>query len=336
MKRILYIGNKLSKHGLSPTSADILPDYLSQEGYKVMTASSLKNKALRLFHMIWMVLFRARTVDVVVIDTYSTSNFWYAVTCGMLCRILGVHYIFILHGGNLDQRFSQVSEWILDVFKTAFANVVPSKYLLEKLNTFNFNNIHLIPNWIDLKIYPFKARSHLDPKILWVRAFDEVYNPEMALEVIEELQKNHPLVKLCMVGPEKDGSLEKSRAMAKKKNLSVEFKGKLSKKEWIHLSNDFDVFINTTSVDNTPISLLESMALGLPVVSTNVGGIPYMIDDKKNGILVEPENPKEMAIAISDLIQDPQLAETLSCNARREVEEYDWSNVKPLWLELLS
>ncbi|MDX1471842.1 MAG: glycosyltransferase family 1 protein, partial [Flavobacteriaceae bacterium] len=189
MKRILYIGNKLSKHGLAPTSVDILPDYLSKEGYKVMTASSLKNKGLRLFHMIWMVLFRARTVDVVVIDTYSTSNFWYAVTCGILCRILRVQYIFILHGGNLDQRFCQVSEWILDVFKTAYANVVPSKYLLEKLNTFNFNNIHLIPNWIDLKMYPFKSRSYLDPKILWVRAFDEVYNPEMALEVIEELQK---------------------------------------------------------------------------------------------------------------------------------------------------
>ncbi|MDX1545277.1 MAG: glycosyltransferase family 4 protein, partial [Christiangramia sp.] len=87
---------------------------------------------------------------------------------------------------------------------------------------------------------------------------------------------------------------------------------------------------------NTPISLLESMALGLPVVSTRVGGIPYMIDDKKNGILVEPENPKEMAIAISDLIQDPQLAETISWNARKEVEKYDWLHVKPHWLELLN
>ncbi|MDX1545199.1 MAG: glycosyltransferase family 4 protein, partial [Christiangramia sp.] len=327
MKKILYIGNKLSRHGLAPTSVDILPDYLAQEGYMVKTASSIKNKAFRLFHMIWKVLFNFRKVDLVLIDTYSTSNFWYAVSCGMLCRILGVEYIFILHGGNLDQRFSQESKWVHDIFQKSYANVVPSQYLMEKLEVFNFNNIKLIPNWIDLKMYPFKMRSSLDPNILWVRSFDEVYNPMMALEVIEELQKIYPHVKLSMVGPEKDGSLQRSRSLAIKKKLPVDFKGKLSKKEWIELSKDFDVFINTTSVDNTPISLIESMALGLPVVSTNVGGIPYMVDNKKNGILVEPENPEEMVLAIRNLLQNPELAETISWNARKEVEKYDWLHV---------
>ncbi|MCG9973046.1 glycosyltransferase family 4 protein [Christiangramia crocea] len=336
MKRILYIGNKLSKHGAAPTSVDILPYYLAREGYKVKTASSARNKGLRLFHMMGSVLFNSRKVELVLIDTYSTSNFWYAVICGMLCRSLRLPYIFILHGGNLDQRFTQVSRWVLNIFKEAKINIVPSQYLLKKLKAFNFNNIQLIPNWIDLKLYPFKLRTGLCPRLLWVRSFDEVYNPAMAVEVIEKLSKNFPHAELCMVGPEKDGSLERLKSIVRKKNLPVVFKGKLSKKEWIDLSKDFDVFINTTSVDNTPVSLLESMALGLPVVSTNVGGIPYMIENKVNGILVEPENPEAMVQAICTLLEDPELAGLLSRNSRAQTEKYDWEQVKPLWLELLN
>ncbi|TBW25670.1 glycosyltransferase family 4 protein [Gramella sp. KN1008] len=336
MKKVLYIGNKLSRHGAAPTSIDILPQYLAKEGFRMKTASSAKNKFFRLFHMIWSVILNSGKADLVLIDTYSTSNFWYAVSCGAVCRILNVPYVFILHGGNLKMRFSKVSQWILEIFKAAKANVVPSQYLLEKLEPIGFLNLKLIPNWIDLKMYPFKLRTNLSPRLLWVRSFDEVYNPGMALEVIESLQEDHSDAQLCMIGPEKDGSLQRSESIAREKNLPIQFKGKLSKEEWIDLSKDFDIFINTTSIDNTPVSLIEAMALGLPVVSTNVGGIPYMIDDEVNGILVKSQKPEEMFHAIHNLLKNPDSAETLSCNGRKKVEEYDWSHVKPLWLELLS
>ena len=78
------------------------------------------------------------------------------------------------------------------------------------------------------------------------------------------------------------------------------------------------------------------MALGLPVVSTNVGGMPYLIEQKKSGLLIEPDNADAMTSAIFDLLNYKNLSSSISLNARKRIEKYDWENVKSLWLELLS
>lgn len=334
MKQILYLGNKLEKHGASPTSIDTLPPLLQQEGYRITSVSSIENKPLRLFHMLGSIIF-IKKKDLVLIDTYSTSNFWYAVLSAKLSQLLSIPYIFILHGGNLEERFANSSERILKLFRTARANVVPSYYLKEKLEVFNFGNMICIPNSIELGNYEFKKRNSLKPKLLWVRAFDKVYNPGMVLEVCEKLTKNYPNVEVCMVGPEKDGSLKRLQRISKDKNLNVSFEGKLSKEEWKKLAIEFDIFINTSNIDNTPVSVIEAMALGLTVVSTNVGGLPYLISHEENGFLVNPGQPKDMAAAIERLLEDSALAERLSVNGRTKAEEFNWTQVKRSWLELL-
>ena len=335
MRRILYIGNKLEKHGAAPTSIDTLPLLLKSEGLYFRAVSSVRSKVFRLIHMLWVTLVNYKKKDLVLIDTYSTWNFWFAVSCGWLCRTLSVPYIFILHGGNLESRFNNSSENHLKIFRSARANVVPSGFLKEKLEKFNFNNLKVIPNNIDLNSYDFKKRNSLKPKLLWVRAFDKVYNPEMALEVVKLLIKEYPNVELCMVGPEKDGSLAKLKKKVKKENLPIIFTGKLNKDEWLELSKDYEIFINTTKIDNTPVSVIEAMALGFPVISTKVGGIPFLIEHRQNGLLVESNNPEAMAKAVNALLTDPELSENLSLHAKERVKLFDWDHVKPLWLELL-
>lgn len=334
MKRILYLGNKLEKHGLSPTSVDTLPPLLEAEGFRLKAVSSVKSKPFRLLHMLVSVL-TSRKRDLVLIDTYSTSNFWYAVSCGKLCHLLSIPYIFILHGGDLKTRLKNSSEKILRIFRNARANVVPSIFLKDKLAEFQFGNMVVIPNSVDISLYDFRKRDAIEPKLLWVRAFDKVYNPEIALDVLELLVKDYPNAQLCMVGPEKDGSLKKVQRISEEKGLNIEFKGKLAKTEWIKLSQDYDIFINTTLIDNTPVSVIEAMALGLPVVSTNVGGVPYLITNEENGLLVEPGDSEEMLNAIKRLLQNPELAKSLSNTGRLEAEKFDWAEVKQLWLELL-
>lgn len=334
MKKVLYLGNKLEKHGFSPTSIDTLPPLLRDAGYVIKSVSSIKNKPLRLLHMLGSVIMHRKS-DLVLIDTYSTTNFWYAVLGGKLCQILSIPYIFILHGGNLEERFNNSSERIRNIFRNAEANVIPSDFLKKKLKKFEFKNMVFIPNSIDISIYDFKRRSSLRPKLLWVRAFVKIYNPEVVLEIYKELFKRYPAVQICMVGPEKDGSLKRIQQISEEKNFSIEFKGKLTKPEWIELSEEYDIFINTTLIDNAPVSVIEAMALGLPVVSTNVGGIPYLIADEKSGLLVEPKNIQEMVFAIKRLLEDPVLSGNVSDNGRLEAEKYDWKEVKQLWLELL-
>ncbi|MUP44147.1 glycosyltransferase [Gramella sp. BOM4] len=335
MKNILYIGNKLEKHGYSPTSADILPDLLEKEGFRVKAVSSIKNKPGRLAHMLSSILSANRASDLVVIDTYSTANFWYAVSCGLVCKKRGIPYIFILHGGKLIERFNRSSERILGIFKSAKATVAPSAYLFDKLAG-SFENLILIPNWLDLTQYTFKKRTEIEPNLLWVRSFNSIYNPKMAIRVVQSLLKNFSKANLFMVGPDKDGSLSEMEKLVREKDLPVKFFGKLSKRDWLKLSEQSYIFLNTTNIDNTPVSVIEAMALGLPVVSTNVGGIPYLLEHEENGLLVQPGNADEMCMAVECLLKEPGLAERLSENARKKVEKFDWEQVKGQWLELLN
>jgi len=158
----------------------------------------------------------------------------------------------------------------------------------------------------------------------------------MALEVFQELQKDFPNATLTMVGPSKDESYEQCLAFAKAQNLAVNFTGLLSKEAWIALAASHDIFINTTNFDNTPVSVIEAMALGLPVVSTNVGGMSFLIDDGKDGLLSPPRDVQAFVDSISRLLNDTGLARQLAQNARKKAEGFDWSIVKNLWQEVLS
>ena len=153
--------------------------------------------------------------------------------------------------------------------------------------------------------------------------------------MLEELLKEYPDAELCMVGPEKDESYKECFNYAEKNKLPVKFTGKLTKPEWTALSKDYDIFLNTTNVDNTPVSLIEAMALGFPIISTNVGGIPYLIKDQKTGLLVPAKNKSAMVDAISTLLKNQNLAESLSQNARNQSEKFDWEIVKKEWKEVL-
>ena len=145
-----------------------------------------------------------------------------------------------------------------------------------------------------------------------------------------------PEVKLCMVGPDKDGSIKQVKELVTNYNLeeNIVFTGVLPKEEWHKRSTEFDIFINTTNVDNTPVSVMEAMALGLPIVSTNVGGLPYLINNTVDGILVEKNNPEQMANAIISLIQDNNL--DMAFNARKKVESFAWREVRKEWIKILS
>jgi glycosyltransferase involved in cell wall biosynthesis len=157
----------------------------------------------------------------------------------------------------------------------------------------------------------------------------------LAVKVLERLQKEYPLAALCMVGPEKDGSMAKCRTYAEKHSLSVSFTGKLKKKQWTAISKNYDIFLNTTNIDNTPISVIESMALGLVVISTDVGGMHFLVDHEKDGLLVPPGDETAMAEAVKQIVENPEQGRQMAKNARETASGFDWEVVKHQWNELL-
>ncbi|TYB80152.1 glycosyltransferase family 4 protein [Bizionia saleffrena] len=332
MKHLVYLGNKLSSAGRTQSTIDTLSTLLRAEGFTVTTASKQTNKVLRLCDMLWTILRHAKQADYVLIDTYSTQNFYYAYLCALLCRFLRLPYIPILHGGNLPQRLESHPQLSASLFKKAFINSAPSNYIKAAFERLGYTNVKCIPNSIILKAYPFKERNIQTINLLWVRSFSEIYNPKLAIRVLHGLLERGITATLCMVGPEVDGTLAATKSYAKALKVTVTFTGQLSKAEWIALSQDYNVFINTTDFDNMPVSVIEAMALGLTLVSTNVGGLPYLIDNNITGVLVPPNNADAFIEALLVLRQDRKNTAAMVSRARAQAAVYDWNSVKKLWL----
>jgi len=335
MKNLLYIGNKLVSGKTNITTIDTLGNLLMSEGHTVRFSSNKKNKVLRLFDMVFSVFKNRKDTDYVLIDTYSTQNFYYALIVSQLCRFLNIKYIPILHGGNLPMRLKKSPKKSKMIFRNAYKNISPSHYLKGKFIDYGYTNIEYIPNTIVINNYPFKERKKVEANLLWVRSFKKIYNPLMAIRTVKQLENKGIKTKLVMVGPDADGTLLSVNKLAKESGLNVKFTGKLTREEWIEVSKDSDIFINTSYFDNMPVSLIEAMALGLPVVTTNVGGIPSLVKNDYDAILVNPDDVKTMANAIKGLIDNSKNAITLSKNGRISAEKFDWVAVKSKWQNLL-
>ncbi|WP_299114665.1 glycosyltransferase family 4 protein [uncultured Winogradskyella sp.] len=334
MKNLLYIGNNLNTTKTNISSIQVLGGLLEFEGYNLRYASSYSNKFIRFLHMLWYCIRYAKWVDGVLIDTYSTQNFYYAFLCSLVCRLFAVPYYPILHGGNLPERLDKNPKMSASIFNNSRLNVSPSLYLKSIFNNKGFDNVVYIPNSISIDKYEVTPKLYDAIRLLWVRSFSEIYNPKMAVKVMKDLKDSGYSVELCMVGPDSDGSLESVKALSKKLNVDVKFTGKLSKEQWIKLSRDYNVFINTTNYDNMPVSIIEAMALAFPVVSTNVGGLPFLIDNNENGLLVPVNDVDAMVKSILRIFNNKDLRHQLSTNARQKVECFDWEVIKTQWYSI--
>lgn len=336
MKRVLYIGNHLSFRGTYPSVAEIMKPLLEPE-INLHLISRKRNKFLRLGDMFISVFRYGKIEQPVIIDVFSTFNFYYALLCGIICHTLKIKYCCILHGGNLPERLKNNPKLCKILFSNSYKLIAPSNYLKNEFEIYGYKTT-IIPNFIPIENYPFYQRNNLSPRLLWVRAFDSTYNPEMAVNVLHKLLFFFPNAELCMVGPDKDGSLEPCKKLSIELGIQnqIKFTGRLSKSEWIKLSNDYDIFINTTNFDNTPVSVIEALALGLPVVSTDVGGIPFLLEHEETALLTSPNKVEKFVEQIVALLMNPSLSSKLSSQGRKKAELFSWQNIKPLWLEVFN
>ena len=334
--RLLYLGNILSHQGYTKGVIETLGLQLQQEGFQVAYAGKSRFQIFRLLEMLISIVKHWRSIDYVLIDSYSTKAFWYLVVNGYFCHLLGLRFIPILHGGNFEKRLSnmpRISRWI---FGMSFTNVAVSEFLENVFRSHGIE-VRVIHNNLPIKQYKYRSKSSIGPNILWVRSFHDQYNPNMAAKVLEIIKEHYSEANLCMVGPDKDGSMSSFENYIQNNGLAnrVKITGLLSKKQWHSLADGFDFFINTTNVDNTPVSVMEAMALGLVVVSTNVGGMPFLIRHNVDGLLVGINDHAGMADAILEILREEQLGQNMALSARNKVESWDWSIVRTKWLNLL-
>jgi glycosyltransferase involved in cell wall biosynthesis len=334
--KILYLGNILSGHGFTPTTVEILGPKLALD-HALILASNKQNKLLRLLDMVWALVKNRKSLKFVLIDTYTFVSFYYALITAIFCKVFKIRYIPFLHGGGLPGRFDRnpkLSKWYLS---NAHAILSPSGFLKEAAESRFPVTVEVIPNFIDISQYKFQPRTTLAPlRILWVRSFDKTYHPELSIQIAAALVKQLGDVTLTMVGPDKDGSLARCQTLAAQLGIGdrVTFTGKLAKSEWITLSTTHNLFLSTTRADNMPVSVMEAMALGMPVVTSKVGGIPYLFIDREEGIMVDEQSISAFTLEILKLYNAPQLTGNISANARKKAESWDWQVVRKQWMNL--
>ena len=315
---------------------EIIANKLQERGRFVILTSAVQAKFLRLLDMSTTIFKQRRNYQIAHIDVFSGYAFIWAFLCGWLLQRLNKPFVVSLRGGDLPDLSRKHFRLVKYLLSNADTVISPSFYLADKLSNIR-EDIQVIPNGVDISSYPNHIRNSPEPKLIWLRAFHEIYNPTLAPQIVSILKKEGIEVQLKMVGPSRgDGTLQAVKREITVLNVDkyIEIIPGVEKTAVPDALSFGDIFINTTNVDNTPVSVIEAMACGLCIVSTNVGGIPYLIDDGVDGLLVPPDNAEAMAEAVKKILNNPELAQKLSANARKKTEQFDWERIIPMWEEV--
>jgi glycosyltransferase involved in cell wall biosynthesis len=335
-RTVLLVGNHLSGKAGSFGMSESLARKLPEAGWSSLLTSAARRPVARIVDMTAAVWRHRRDYAVAHVDVYSGRAFlWAEVVTWELAR-LGKPIVLSLRGGNLPEFARRHPRRVRRVFDRASVVTTPSTYLREALAAFR-SDLVLLPNALELSQYPFRQRLRAEPRLVWLRAFHEIYNAPLALRVVEALRGEFPELCLTMTGRDRDGSRERALALIVELGLGdrVVVRAPATKAEVPERLQEGDVYLNTARIDNTPVTLLEAMACGVPVVSTRVGGIPHLVSDGENALLVPSDDPAAMADAVRRIVGEPDLARRLSSAGRRMVEGFDWSVILPRWKELL-
>ena len=335
---ILYIGNILSSKGMNPSPVELIRNEIYKSSkIKMIVASNKKNIIFRFLHMNYIYWRNYKKVSLMFIDVYSTKAFYFTFYFALISKFLSLKYIPIIHGGNIELRIKKSKSMTKFVFKNSNINISPSIYVYRIFKKNNFA-VKYIPNCINSSLYKFKKRQKFRPRIIWLRSFHEIYNPDMAINVFKIISSCYRKTKLTMIGPDKDGSLKHCQQLSKKYRIdhNIDFLGYQSKTKWIKIARDHDIFINTSKIDNMPVSVIEMMALGLPIVSTDVGGIPFLLEHGKNSLLVKNNDVENMAYQIKYLIKDPHIAGQISMKAFEDSKSFSTDLIIPEWSKIIN
>jgi glycosyltransferase involved in cell wall biosynthesis len=334
--RILLVGNFLSRRLGTSGVCEQLAAQLEAAGCDILTSSDKPGRSARILDMVRTVWRRRRDFDVAHVDVFSGSAFlWAEAACGA-AEAVNKPYVLTLHGGALPEFAARWPRRVSRLLTRAAAVTAPSRYLQERMAPYA-PGLRLIPNPLHADQFHFRARVRPASRLVWLRAFHEIYNPALAPQVLARLRRRFPDARLTMIGPDKgDGSLQRTQRVARAEGIAdrVAFPGAIDRLDVPQWLDRGDLFLNTTDVDNTPLSVLEALASGLPVVSTNAGGLSFLLENGHDALLVPSRDPDAMARALERALTEDGLAARLSENGRAKALSFDWSRLLPIWRAL--
>jgi glycosyltransferase involved in cell wall biosynthesis len=275
-------------------------------------------------------LLRLRSADIVHVFSASYWSFLLTPAPAMaVARAFGKRVILNYHSGEADDHLARWGLLVHPWLRLAHEIVVPSEYLREVFARHGYR-ARVVPNVVDTSHFRYRDRPSLGPHLVSTRNLEHHYRVDKTLEAFALVQAQYPQATLSVAGYGSEGP--QLRRLATSLGLTgIRFLGRVEPNDLPAVLDGADVFINSSTVDNQPVSVLEAFAAGLPVVSTPTGDIANMVRDGETGLLVPAGDPAAMAKAVISLLEDPDRAAAMARRARGEVEKYSWAHVRERW-----
>lgn len=285
--------------------------------------------------LVYLIELLARVPRYDIIHVFSASYFTFVyVTIPALVvgKLFGKRTILNYRSGEAEDFFRGWGRPFLPIVRAFDAVIAPSDYLVDIFRKFDVK-ASTISNFIFIDKYIYRHRAPLRPVFLSNRILEPLYNIDCILRAFQIIQLRYPEARLIVAheGFDRD-RLEKVGRDLRLQN--VDFVGLIPHERIAELYDSVDIYLNSPNLDCMPGSLIECFASGLPIVSTNAGGIPYIVEDCRTGFLVELNDHQALAEKAMLLLEDADLAKQIIENGRREAEKYSWDHVREKWLEL--
>ncbi len=244
----------------------------------------------------------------------------------------GVPAILNYRGGDAERFFARSFRAVEKTLRTAAVVAVPSDFLKEVFARRGVS-AEVVPNVVDLERFRpgSPARNGTGPHLLIARHLEPIYDVETGLRAFQILRQRYPTAALDVAGsgPDRERLLRLSGELGLER--SVRFLGLVENEKMASLYRSADLCLNPSLVDNMPISILEALASGVPVVSTNSGGIPSMVKAGEEAVLVPSRDPAAMASAVIALWDSPARMAALREAGLRRASAFGWSAVREEW-----
>ncbi|WP_232297918.1 glycosyltransferase family 4 protein [Nitrosospira sp. NpAV] len=249
-----------------------------------------------------------------------------------VARIRGIPVIVNYRGGEADAFFDKSFAWIRPSLRRTDAIIVPSGFLERVFGKRGFPT-RIVPNIIDLSRFSAETgvaaplRTSM-PHIIVTRNLEPIYDNATVLRAFSIVRQAFPAATLTIAGTGPERQALQKLAAGLGMADAVTFTGRVDNEGMADLYRSADIMVNPSLADNMPISVLEALASGVPVVSTDVGGVPYLVEHGKTALLVPVKDPAAMADAILALLNEPARARQISEAGRASVQQYTWPKVR--------
>jgi glycosyltransferase involved in cell wall biosynthesis len=343
-QRIAIVAASLDIVGGQGVQARVLAEHLMDEGFVVdfvpvnprfpaPLAWVRRIKGLRtvLNELIYVwTLARLRHANVVHVFSASYWSFVLGpVPAIAAARCLRKRVILNYHSGEAHDHLTHWGVLVHPWLRLVDEIVVPSPYLHEVFARHGYR-ARMIANVVDTSRMRYRERAAVGPRLLSTRNLEPHYGVDVILRAFAVLKNRFPAATLTVAGY---GSEEQPlRQLATSLGVDgIRFVGRQEPNEMAALYEAADIFVNTSVVDNQPLSVLEAFAYGLPVMSTPTGDIKNMVGDGERGRLIPANDPEALASAVTGLIENPAIALRMAQNARAHVETHTWPRVRGAW-----